>query len=86
MNTDYHTLVDKYIGRSEFARGQSLLGIWFKQEWFINRIRELAIQAGRCQERMKYCKYDSLNWKKYNQVFQECQILIDNLSIDLRSI
>jgi len=85
-NRKISALAEKYIGSQEMQRGLFMADVWFRKEWYINRIKQLMFQAGRCNERLRRCKPDSLKWKHYEQTAQECELLADNLGIDLRSL
>lgn len=79
-------LAEKYIGKQEMARGLAISDVQSRKEWYINRIKELMFQAGRCRERLRRCKLDSATWKRHETVEQECKLLADNLAIDLMQL
>ena len=76
----------KYIGKQEMDRGMAMPDLWFKKQWYINRVRDLSVQAGRCSERLRRCKLNSPTWKRYETVERELSSLADELSIDLISL
>jgi hypothetical protein len=76
-------LAEKYIGKQEMERGLAMPDLWFKKQWYCNRIKELGVQAGRTNMRQRKCKYGSAKWQYYETIEQELLLLADNLAIEL---
>jgi hypothetical protein len=49
-NAEMDALIEKYIGKDRFEPPAGL-DSWFRKQWYINRIRDVMFQAGRCNQR-----------------------------------
>lgn len=85
-NRQMSLLAEKYIGKKEMDRGLAMSDLWFKKQWYWNRLRDLAFQAGKNNQRLRRCKLDSPSWKRYEKAEQECLMLADNLALDLMAL
>ena len=73
-------LIEKYIGKHRLAVGNEVPDVWFKKQFYINRIRDLMFQAGRCNQALRRCKPDSPTWEKYEKTEQELNLLAEHLA------
>jgi len=77
---------EKYIGKQEINRCKTMTDVYFQKEWYIQQIKRLMYQSGRSSVRLRKCKYNSPKWQQYLQVEKEIELLVDALSLELKSL
>jgi hypothetical protein len=76
-------LLVRYFGPIELARGRQQPDLFFKKQWYCNRIKQLGVWEGMNDMRMRRCKYDGKTWKKYQQIETDLQLAADHLILEL---
>jgi hypothetical protein len=76
-------LLVKYFGPNELARGRQQPDLFFKKQWYCNRINQLGVWEGMNNMRMRRCKYDGKTWRKYQQIENDLQNATAHLILEL---
>jgi hypothetical protein len=83
-NRQMEELTKKYISEANLAYGRSVANLWFKKQWYANRIRDLGVIEGLNAMRMRRCKRtDSSTYKKYEKIEQELRQVGEHLILEL---
>ncbi len=76
-------LAVKFIGKNTLAIRDKHTDLWFKKMWYINRIKSLMYQAGRCNQALRRCKPLGEKWKQYDETARDMELLADHLADEL---
>lgn len=65
-------LTQKYIGKAALKHGRAFPDLFFRKEWYVNRIYDLGVWEGMNEMRQRRCKsITSKLYQKYQTVIQE---------------
>lgn len=78
-NAEMDALIEKYIGKDRFEPPAGL-DSWFRKQWYINRIRDVMFQAGRCNQALRRCKPDGKMWKQYDKTERDLELLAEHIT------
>jgi len=77
-------LIEKWVGKVCLQHGRSIPDIWFRKQWYCNRIKDLGVAEGLNSSRMRRCKtMESLTYKKYQEIENEIHFVVDGLILEL---
>jgi hypothetical protein len=77
-------LTEHYIGKATLDHGRSIPDLFFKKQWYANRINDLGRWEGANSQRMRRCRStESPLWKKGERIECELRQVKDHLILEL---
>jgi len=80
-------LADKWLGAEQREKFRNFPDLWFRREWYVNRLYEIGMWHGMYKMRQRRCKRtDSPTYLKYETTINELEKVKHVLHLELQEL